>query len=269
MARLRTERATSAGGIVVRVRDGRLQLVLGMRRREQGVTWTLPKGKPRPGETLAETALREVREETGLVVEIRRPIGSIRYTFNVGDTRIEKVVHYFLMAPRGGRLARHDREFARVRWVDLEAAPSLLTFETERELVSRVARLLTSGGAEEAGLEGSQTEPDGQRRSEAQRSPAAQPSGSARPGGSDRGEVTLRAGRRAPGRAGASAATDRRPAGAGGATAGAASVGTANPGEGRPASASGPRAARAPAASPARVAGARSDAVGGREAPLA
>ncbi|HWP62140.1 MAG TPA: NUDIX domain-containing protein [Candidatus Binatia bacterium] len=147
MARLRTERATSAGGIVVRVRDGRLQLVVGMRRRERGVTWTLPKGTPRPGETLAETALREVGEETGLVVEIKRPIGSIRYTFTVGDTRIEKTVHYFLMAPRGGHLAHHDREFARVRWVDLEAAPSLLSFETERELVARVAALLTTGGA--------------------------------------------------------------------------------------------------------------------------
>lgn len=147
MARLRTERATSAGGIVVRVRDGRLQLVVGMRRRERGVTWTLPKGTPRPGETLAETALREVGEETGLVVEIKRPIGSIRYTFTVGDTRIEKTVHYFLMAPRGGHLAHHDREFARVRWIDLEAAPSLLSFETERELVARVAALLTTGGA--------------------------------------------------------------------------------------------------------------------------
>ncbi len=159
MARLRTERATSAGGIVVRVRDGRLQLVVGMRRRERGATWTLPKGTPRPGETLAETALREVGEETGLVVEIKRPIGSIRYTFTVGDTRIEKTVHYFLMAPRGGHLARHDREFARVRWLDLEAAPSLLTFETERELVARVARLLTTGSAAPVDLDQAETEP--------------------------------------------------------------------------------------------------------------
>lgn len=144
MARLRRERATSAGGIVVRVRDGRVQLVVGMRRRERGVTWTLPKGTPRPGETLAETAIREVGEETGLVVAIRRPIGSIRYSFTVDDVRVAKTVHYFLMEPRGGHLARHDQEFARVRWVDLEAAPGLLTFETERELVARVADLLRS-----------------------------------------------------------------------------------------------------------------------------
>lgn len=161
MARLRQERATSAGGIVVRVRDGRIQLVVGMRRRERGVTWTLPKGTPRPGETLAETALREVGEETGLEVEIRRPIGSIRYSFTVDDVRIAKTVHYFLMEPRGGHLARHDREFARVRWVDLEAAPGLLTFETERELVARVAQLLREGTLGGAAVSGGGREPVG------------------------------------------------------------------------------------------------------------
>lgn len=142
MARLKTQRATSAGGIVVRIRDGRPQLVVGMRRRERGVTWTLPKGTPRPGESLEETAVREVGEETGLVVAIRRPIGSIRYSFLAEDVRIAKTVHYFLMEAVGGHLARHDREFARVRWIDLDAAPALLTFETERELVARVGRLL-------------------------------------------------------------------------------------------------------------------------------
>ena len=142
MARLKTQRATSAGGIVVRVRDGRTQLVVGMRRRARGVTWTLPKGTPRPGETLEETAVREVGEETGLVVAIRRPIGSIRYSFSVEDARIDKTVHYFLMEAIGGHLTGHDAEFARVRWVDLDAAAVLLTFETERELVARVGRLL-------------------------------------------------------------------------------------------------------------------------------
>lgn len=148
MARLKTQRATSAGGIVVRVRDGRPQLVVGMRRRERGVTWTLPKGTPQPGESLTETAIREVGEETGLRVEIRRPVGSIRYTFVADDVRIDKTVHYFLMEAVGGHLARHDREFARVRWVDLEAAPALLTFDTERELVARVGRLFGDGEGE-------------------------------------------------------------------------------------------------------------------------
>jgi len=140
VARLRSGTATSAGGIVVRdARDGPA-LVVGMRRRDRdAVTWTLPKGTPDPGETVEETALREVGEETGLEVRIVGPLPSIEYTFVQSGTRIHKTVHYFLMEPVGGDLSRHDREFERVRWVSFEEAPGLLTFPTERALVATAA----------------------------------------------------------------------------------------------------------------------------------
>ncbi len=149
MARLREGVATSAGGIVIRLVDGRPQLVVGMRRRERdGLTWTLPKGTPKSGETLEETALREVAEETGLEVGITGGLGSIEYWFVQRGVRIHKTVHYFSMEPRGGDLSRHDREFEQVRWIDLEEAHSTLTFETERDLVARAAaRLGLTGGA--------------------------------------------------------------------------------------------------------------------------
>ncbi|HET8785142.1 MAG TPA: NUDIX domain-containing protein, partial [Candidatus Limnocylindrales bacterium] len=89
MARLRNATATSAGGIVVRYADGRPQLVIGCRRRDRDTcTWTLPKGTPDGNETLEETALREVAEETGLKVHITRPLGSIEYTFVQSGRRI-------------------------------------------------------------------------------------------------------------------------------------------------------------------------------------
>jgi 8-oxo-dGTP pyrophosphatase MutT (NUDIX family) len=140
VARLRSRTATSAGGIVVRdAREGPA-LVVGMRRRDRdAVTWTLPKGTPDPGETVEETALREVGEETGLEVRIVGPLPSIEYTFVQSGTRIHKTVHYFLMEPVGGDLSRHDREFERVRWVSFEEAPGLLTFPTERALVATAA----------------------------------------------------------------------------------------------------------------------------------
>ncbi len=148
MVRLRTSTATSAGGIVVRHEQGQPWLVVGSRRRERdGRTWTLPKGTPNPGESREETALREVEEETGLQVRITGPLESIEYWFVQSGTRIHKTVHYFLMEPAGGDLARHDHEFDEVRWIPFDAAPTMLTFETERNLVAQAATLLRGGPA--------------------------------------------------------------------------------------------------------------------------
>jgi 8-oxo-dGTP pyrophosphatase MutT (NUDIX family) len=161
VARLRTSTATSAGGIVVRYEAGQPSLVVGSRRRERdGRTWTLPKGTPDPGETREETALREVREETGLEVRITGPLDSIEYWFVQSGTRIHKTVHYFLMVPIGGDLAAHDHEFDEVRWITFESAASLLTFETERALVTRAAELLAAqpapGGAAATATKGAE-----------------------------------------------------------------------------------------------------------------
>lgn len=123
-----------------------------MRRRgRDAVTWTLPKGTPDPGETIEETALREVGEETGLEVRIVAPLPSIEYAFVQDGTRIHKTVHYFLMQPTGGDLARHDHEFERVRWIAFEEAGALLSFATERELVATAADRLAEVGPGLAG----------------------------------------------------------------------------------------------------------------------
>ncbi len=143
MARLRRATATSAGGIVVRTIAGVPHVVAGRRRRERdGGSWTLPKGTPNPPETLEQTALREVAEETGLQVRIVAPIDRIEYVFVTAGARIHKTVHYWLMEATGGDLAGHDHEFDEVRWVPLAEAPGLLTFETERALVERAASMI-------------------------------------------------------------------------------------------------------------------------------
>ncbi len=115
-------------------------LVVGRRKRERdGSTWSLPKGTPISGETLEETALREVEEETGLKVKIVSPLDSIGYTFVQSGLRIRKTVHYFIMEPTGGDLGQHDHEFEEVRWIAFAEAPALLSFETERGLVALAA----------------------------------------------------------------------------------------------------------------------------------
>ncbi len=128
---------------MVRYEAGRPHLVIGARRRERdGRTWTLPKGTPKRGESTEQTAVREVAEETGLDVRITGPLDSIEYVFVQSGTRIHKTVHYFLMEPIGGDLAKHDHEFDQVRWVAFDDASTVLTFETERALVVRAAAAL-------------------------------------------------------------------------------------------------------------------------------
>jgi 8-oxo-dGTP pyrophosphatase MutT (NUDIX family) len=129
-----------------------LEVVVGARRRERnGLTWVLPKGTPNTSESLEETALREVAEETGLKVRIVARIGAIEYFFVSDGTRIHKTVHFFLMEATGGDLGGHDHEFESVRWLPIAEAESLLTHDTERSMVARAAAILGgSAGVVEA-----------------------------------------------------------------------------------------------------------------------
>jgi len=140
---LRTARATSAGGVVHRIVDGRTQVVLANRR--QPPLWALPKGTPDSGETIEETAIRETREETGLEVEIERPLSSIRYFFVRGSTRFHKTVHFFVMRAAGGSTDDHDAEFDEVRWMDLPEALAVMTHATERSVVEEAAAIIAGG----------------------------------------------------------------------------------------------------------------------------
>jgi 8-oxo-dGTP pyrophosphatase MutT (NUDIX family) len=106
--------------------------------------WALPKGTPDSGETLAETAIRETSEETGLLVEIEEPISAITYFFVHGRTRFHKTVHFFLMHAIGGRLEDHDHEFDEVGWFPIEHALQRMTHATERGVVQRAVELLAA-----------------------------------------------------------------------------------------------------------------------------
>ena len=145
----RVEHHTSAGGVVCRVRDGVVEAVLCGRDRPR--KWSLPKGTPEEGESMEETALREVAEETGLQVEIQAPIGSITYWFMrpPEGVRCRKVVHYFLMRATGGDTEDHDAEFDEVRWFAGEEALSIMQYPNEvRTLEKALARMgEESGGA--------------------------------------------------------------------------------------------------------------------------
>lgn len=92
-------------------------------------------------ESVEQTALREVSEETGLEVRIVSEVGPIEYFFMQRGTRVHKTVHYFLMVPIGGDIARHDHEFDDVRWVPADEARRLMSYPTEREIVEQALAL--------------------------------------------------------------------------------------------------------------------------------
>lgn len=123
---------TSYGGAVVRpTGDGHDLLVIVPRgTRVVG----LPKGGPSPGETPEQTAVREVREETGTNVSVREPLGEVSYWYRRHGRRVFKTVHFFLCDYLSGDTADHDHEVDDARWMPLDAAVGALTYPAERKL---------------------------------------------------------------------------------------------------------------------------------------
>ncbi len=137
---MRVERATSAGGIVYRSGEGGVEVVI-CGRSHDGV-WGLPKGTPDEGETLEETALREVSEETGLDVQILDKVGVVEYWFAADGIRFHKWVHHYLMECVGGDTSRHDSEYDIVEWRPVKDALKALTFRNEANMVAKAIEMI-------------------------------------------------------------------------------------------------------------------------------
>ena len=131
---------TSYGGVTVRGDD---VLVITPAGRKQ-IT-ALPKGGPHRGESGEETAGREVREETGVNVEVREPLGDVSYVYRRGGRRIKKTVHFYLCHFVSGSTDDHDHEVEEARWIPLEEARKALTYPGERDLIERALSKLASG----------------------------------------------------------------------------------------------------------------------------
>lgn len=148
---LRVEQAVSAGGVVFRRGEQGVEVVL-CGRAHEGL-WALPKGTPERGESVEQTARREVSEETGLGVEIVGVLGTIAYEFArpAQGVRFEKTVHHFLMRPNGtGGVDQHDREYDRVEWFAAAEALRLVTHRNEATIVRRALDAIDAGEAGDA-----------------------------------------------------------------------------------------------------------------------
>jgi 8-oxo-dGTP pyrophosphatase MutT (NUDIX family) len=136
-------RELSYGGVVVRgdVHAGTAEVVAIVPRGRRR-TVALPKGGPDPDEPPEATAVREVREETGLTATVRAELGEVTYWYRRSGHRVRKTVRFFLCDFVEGSTDDHDHEVTEARWIPLQEAPELLTYPGEREMARRALGLL-------------------------------------------------------------------------------------------------------------------------------
>ncbi|MDX6469214.1 MAG: hypothetical protein QOF75_1017 [Gaiellaceae bacterium] len=136
------EREFSAGGVLVKTIRGVAMVAAIRPQGKPAGTWALPKGNLDPGETPAETALREVLEETGVEGRLVEKLGDVKYTYTRRDrVRVFKIVSFYLLRAGRGRLGEIEErmriEVAEARWLPLDEAPRLLAYGGEREMAAK------------------------------------------------------------------------------------------------------------------------------------
>lgn len=130
---------------MIRGEPGREQVVVivPFRRASDGArVLGLPKGHIDPGEAAPEAALREVREEAGVVAELIHELGEVRYWYRRDGRTIAKSVVFFLFRYLSGDTSDHDDEVEQARWIDLHAALTELSYEGERDMIARTVTYL-------------------------------------------------------------------------------------------------------------------------------
>ncbi|GIP42052.1 NUDIX hydrolase [Paenibacillus sp. J45TS6] len=104
----------SAGGVVYRNTEEGLEIQLIV---DRYAKISLAKGKMEPGETIEETALREIQEETGMIGKIIEPVDVIKYTYEHSSLgTVDKEVHYYLVEALSGDLQPQIEEIKGVAW---------------------------------------------------------------------------------------------------------------------------------------------------------
>jgi 8-oxo-dGTP diphosphatase len=133
-------RELSAGGVVIRRIRGAWHLAA-IRPGGRKNVWALPKGLVGEGEAPADTALREVTEETGVRGRLVEKLGDVRYVYFWEGERVFKIVSFYLVRYSSGRLGAIPEEFrhevAETRWLLLEDAPRLLAYKGEKEMAAK------------------------------------------------------------------------------------------------------------------------------------
>ncbi|TDL45026.1 NUDIX hydrolase [Microbacterium oleivorans] len=134
----------AAGGVVWRMLDGKLLVLAIHRTKYRDIT--LPKGKVDPGETLAETAVREIHEETGIRVHLGVPVGISNYRL---PSKRTKIVHYWSAQATEKAIRESafvpNREIAALEWMPARKALGKLSYPVDVEILENFLRLVDDG----------------------------------------------------------------------------------------------------------------------------
>ncbi len=131
----------SAGGIVIKHEKHKDYVLVCQHSQHHG--WVFPKGLIGPStgsgqanksERKEEAALREVKEETGVVGKILQELASITYWYVLRGEKIKKTVYYFLMEYVSGETSDHDHEMEAVAWLPMEKVEKKLTYKSDKEV---------------------------------------------------------------------------------------------------------------------------------------
>src|SRR5438094_8804569 len=130
---MRTVRETSAGGVIYRIQQGQIQTALIHVRKR----WRLPKGHVEEGERIGQTAVREVREETGLQGRLDQRLGNSSYAYRAKTKEGEPIrssrrVYFFLVQYLRGDVRYHDDEVDEARWYPFMQVIEDLNITTEK-----------------------------------------------------------------------------------------------------------------------------------------
>lgn len=134
---------TSAGGVVYRKNGEACEVIL--IKIKNGTVLTLPKGTVDEGESLPETAVREVREETGVTGAIEEELGNVSYWFYAKgeNVKYKKTVHYYLFRYLSGDTSDHDAEVDDAIWINLDQAVNEVIYKTDRGILMKARDILS------------------------------------------------------------------------------------------------------------------------------
>ncbi len=124
----------SAGGIIYKIENGELFILISQHSQHKG--WVFPKGligDHVENETKEATAIREVKEETGVEAEIQKTITPVTYWYVWEEEKRKKTVYYFIMKFTGGDITKHDHEMQAVEWVRENDVLEKLSYKSDKD----------------------------------------------------------------------------------------------------------------------------------------